>query len=207
MKILLATQNQGKVQELKALLADEGVEILSTQDFATWPEIEENGKNFAENAMLKAREGMRRSGLICLADDSGLEVDALDGAPGILSARFAGEPKDDERNIDKLLEQLDHVSDEQRTARFRCALAVVTPHADDHEYVTEGTLEGKIIRQRRGKEGFGYDPVFLVEDFGRTLAEMTAAQKNRISHRAQALRNAVPLLKEVVKRYQEKGKS
>lgn len=197
---MLASQNRGKIQELKELLADESVEILSSDHIADWPEIEENGKNFAENAMIKAREGMLRSGLICLADDSGLEVEALQGAPGILSARFAGETKNDERNIDKLLAEMEAVPDEQRAASFRCALAIVTPERE--EYLTEGTLRGKITRHRRGKEGFGYDPVFLVEDFGRTLAEMNSVQKNRISHRAQALRNAIPILKELLKKAQ-----
>lgn len=201
MKVLLATQNLGKVKELEELLADENIEVLSVRDIDDWQEIEETGITFAENALLKAREAVKRTGLICLADDSGLEVDALYGEPGVLSARYAGEPKDDERNIDKLLERMAEVPEEQRTARFCCALAVVTPLGE--EYLTEGTVEGKIIHQRRGKNGFGYDPVFLVQDFGRTMAELSAVQKNRLSHRAKALHNAIPILQELIRREEQ----
>lgn len=195
MKVLLATQNQGKVRELEELLEGENIEVISLRDIPAWEEVEETGRTFAENAALKARTAAQVSGMISLADDSGLEVDELEGAPGVYSARFAGEPKDDKKNIDKLLELLDKVPDERRTARFRCALVVATP--DGQEFLTEGTVEGKILRQRRGKEGFGYDPVFYVPDFGRTMAELGIAQKNKLSHRAQAFRKAVPILQEL----------
>lgn len=198
MKILLATQNEGKVRELEELLADEDIKVISLKDIPDWEEVEETGSTFTENAALKARVGAQKSGLISLADDSGLEVDALSGAPGVYSARFAGEPKDDERNIDKLLTLLENVVDEERTARFRCALVVATPHGE--EYCTEGTVEGKILRQRRGKGGFGYDPVFFVPDFGRTMAELSLAQKNKLSHRAQAFSKAIPILKNLKQR-------
>lgn len=191
MRILLATQNQGKVRELQELISDEDIEVLSLLDIS-WEEIEENGATFAENAALKARTAVLRTGLISLADDSGLEVDALDGAPGVYSARFAGEPKDDEHNNDKLLELLESIPDDKRTARFRCSLVIATP--DGEEYLTEGTVEGRILRQRRGKGGFGYDPIFYVTEFARTMAELNLAQKNKISHRAQAFRKVIPIL-------------
>ncbi|WP_088188582.1 XTP/dITP diphosphatase [Desulfosporosinus sp. FKA] len=192
MKILLATQNQGKVRELQELLADEEIEVVSLQDLPDWEEVEENGETFAENAALKARAAVQRTGLIALADDSGLEVDALNGAPGVFSARFAGEPKDDERNNDKLLDLLETIPDDKRTARFRCALVIAAP--EGKEYLTEGTVEGKILRQRRGTDGFGYDPLFLVPELGRTLAEISLTEKNDLSHRARAFRKAIPIL-------------
>ena len=192
MKILLATQNQGKVRELQDLLAGENIEVLSLLDISDWEDVEENGKTFADNATLKARAAVLRTGLIALADDSGLEVDALDGAPGVYSARYAGEPKDDERNNDKLLALLESVPDDKRTARFRCALVVATP--DGEEYLTEGMVEGRILRQRRGKGGFGYDPLFFVTEFARTMAELNLAQKNKLSHRSQAVHKVIPIL-------------
>jgi len=193
MKILLATQNQGKVRELQELLTDEDIEVLSLQDIPDWEEVEETGKTFAENAALKASAALHRTGLIALADDSGLEVDALDGWPGVYSARFSGEPKDDERNNDKLLHLLESIPDDQRIARFRCALVIATP--DGKEYLTEGSVEGRILTQRRGKGGFGYDPLFFVSEFARTMAELNLAQKNKLSHRAQAFRKVIPILR------------
>ena len=192
MKIILATQNQGKVRELQELLSDEDIEVLSLLDIPDWEDVEENGETFADNAALKARAAVLRTGLIALADDSGLEVDALDGRPGVYSARFAGEPKDDERNNDKLLQLLEVVSDDKRTARFSCALVLATP--DGEEFLTEGTVEGRILRQRRGKGGFGYDPLFFVAEFARTMAELNLAQKNKLSHRAQAFHKVIPIL-------------
>lgn len=193
MKILLATQNLGKVRELRELLVDEEIEVLSLQDILDWEDVEENGVTFADNATLKAREAVRRTGLIALADDSGLEVDALEGAPGVYSARYAGEPKDDERNNDKLLQLLETIPEEKRTARFRCALVMATPSGE--EYLTEGAVEGRILTQRRGLDGFGYDPVFFLPEFARTMAELTLAEKNKLSHRAQAFRQVIPILR------------
>ena len=192
MKIILATQNQGKLRELQELLAGEAIEVLSLRDLDDWEEVEETGVTFADNATLKARVAAEKTGLIALADDSGLEVDALQGAPGVYSARFAGEPKDDERNNDKLLQQLEGIADDQRTARFRCALAVITPEGD--EFLTEGTVEGQILRERRGQDGFGYDPIFYVPEYGRTMAELTLTEKNSLSHRAQAFRKVIPII-------------
>ncbi|SHH34705.1 XTP/dITP diphosphatase [Desulfosporosinus lacus] len=192
MKIILATQNKGKIRELQELLVDEEIEVLSLQDIKDWEDVEENGKTFADNASLKAKAAVKKTGLIALADDSGLEVDALDGAPGVYSARFAGEPKDDERNNNKLLQLLETVPDDQRQARFRCALVVATPKGE--EFLTEGTVEGQILTQRRGTDGFGYDPLFFVPEYARTMAELTLAEKNKLSHRAQAFRKAIPIL-------------
>ena len=192
MKIILATQNQGKIRELQELLVDKGIEVLSLLDIPEWEDVEENGETFADNAALKARAAVKRTGLIALADDSGLEVDALDGAPGVYSARYAGEPKDDQRNNDKLLHQLETTSDDKRTARFRCALVMATPSGK--EYLTEGAVEGQIIRQRRGQDGFGYDPIFYLPEYSRTMAELTMTEKNKLSHRAQAFRKVIPIL-------------
>jgi len=193
MKILLATQNQGKVRELRKLLVDEEIDVLSLQDISDWEDVEENGVTFADNAALKAREAARRTGLIALADDSGLEVDALDGAPGVYSARYAGEPKDDERNNDKLLHLLETIPEDKRSARFRCALVMATPFGE--EYLTEGVVEGRILTQRRGTDGFGYDPVFYLPEFAQTMAELTLTEKNTLSHRAQAFRQVIPILR------------
>jgi len=195
MKIILATQNQGKIRELQELLVDEDIEVLSLEEIEGWEDVEENGETFAENAGLKARAAVKKTGLIALADDSGLEVDALNGAPGVYSARFAGEPKNDERNNDKLLQVLETIAEDKRQARFRCALVVATPAGE--EYLTEGTVEGQILRERRGTEGFGYDPLFFVPEYARTMAELTLAEKNKLSHRAQALRKAIPILRDL----------
>jgi XTP/dITP diphosphohydrolase len=193
MKIILATQNQGKIKELQELLMDEDIIVLSLSDIPDWEDVEENGATFAENAAIKARETVRRTGLVALADDSGLEVDALNGAPGVHSARFAGEPKDDERNNDKLLHLLEKIPQDKRTARFRCALVVATPSGK--EYLTEGTVEGQILTERRGTDGFGYDPIFYLPEYARTMAELNLTEKNRLSHRAQAFRKVIPILK------------
>lgn len=198
MKILLATQNLGKVKELEELLVGEEIEVISLADLEEWEEIEETGTTFVENASLKARTAAQRTGLISLADDSGLEVDALNGAPGVNSARYAGTPKDDEKNNAKLLAELEGVPDEERTARFRCALAIALTTGE--EYLTEGIVEGRILKEPRGREGFGYDPLFYLPDFGRTMAQLTLSQKNKISHRAQAFRNAIPILQDLAAR-------
>ncbi|MDR3542226.1 MAG: XTP/dITP diphosphatase [Desulfosporosinus sp.] len=197
MKIILATQNQGKIRELQELLVDEGIEVLSIQDIPDWEDVEENGETFADNAALKARAAVKRTGLIALADDSGLEVDVLKGAPGVYSARYAGEPKNDDRNNDKLLQLLETTADDKRTARFRCALVMATPFGK--EYLTEGAVEGQIIRKRRGQDGFGYDPIFYLPEYARTMAELTLVEKNKLSHRAQAFRKAIPILRDLAR--------
>ena len=198
MKIILATQNQGKVRELRELLGDEAIEVLSLLDFPDWEDVEETGVTFADNAALKARAASQRAGMIALADDSGLEVDALGGAPGVYSARYAGEPKDDERNIDKLLHALETIPEDIKTARFRCALVMATSFGE--EYLTEGAVEGRILTERRGSDGFGYDPVFYLTEFARSMAELTLSEKNTISHRAQAFRKVIPILQALKER-------
>ncbi|MDA8228138.1 MAG: XTP/dITP diphosphatase [Desulfitobacterium hafniense] len=198
LKVLLATQNQGKVKELRDLLKGEDIDVISLLEIENWEEVEETGSTFAENAKIKARAAANLTGYISLADDSGLEVDVLGGDPGVYSARFAGEPKDDEKNIDKLLSLLENISDAERKARFRCALAIITPEGE--EFLTEGTVEGKILRQRRGSGGFGYDPIFSIAELGRTMAELTLDQKNKLSHRAEAFRKAIPILQELARK-------
>ncbi|KUO63844.1 MAG: non-canonical purine NTP pyrophosphatase [Gracilibacter sp. BRH_c7a] len=196
MEILLATANKGKVIELEEMLTGMDIRVLSLSDFPGFPEIEETGATFAQNAFLKARKAAEITGLVSLADDSGLEVDALNGKPGVFSARYAGEPKSDERNIDKLLEQLNIVPELERSARFRCSLAVVAP--DGQEFLAEGTVEGRILKSRKGSGGFGYDPVFFLPDMDKTMAELSLEEKNRISHRAIAFRKAVPIIQTLV---------
>lgn len=193
MKILLATQNQGKVKELRKLLGDLPFSILSLADFPEIGEIEENGETFAENASIKARTAAKVTGLLSLADDSGLEVDALNGAPGVHSARFSGEPKDDARNNVKLLGLLEAVPQTQRQARFKSVIAIVTPQGQ--EYLTEGVCEGVIALEPRGEDGFGYDPLFYLPEYGKTFAELGLEEKNKISHRGKALRKAIDVLK------------
>jgi len=194
MKVLLATTNQGKVRELEEMLNEKNIQILSLRDFPEFPDIEENGSTFAQNALIKARAAASYTGLLTLADDSGLEVDALGGRPGVFSARYAGEPKDDERNIQKLLADLKDVPDQLRRGRFRCALALVGP--DGREELTEGSVEGVILRNKKGSGGFGYDPVFYLPHLAKTMAELSLEEKNQLSHRAQAFRKAVPIIKD-----------
>lgn len=157
----------------------------------------ETGETFAENAVLKARHAAAASGLVALADDSGLEVDALGGAPGIHSARYAGEAANDEENRRRLRRELAGVSDERRTGRFRCALALAAPDGASSRLVTvvEGVLEGRLLIEPRGDGGFGYDPLFLLPERGVTLAELTPEEKNAVSHRARAARRVLPALR------------
>jgi XTP/dITP diphosphohydrolase len=185
MKLLvLATRNKGKLSEFVRLLQDYPFRVMSLGDFPHIPEIDETGATFAENALIKAKAVVNAIGLLAVADDSGLEVDYLEGAPGVMSARFAGEPGNDQRNNLKLLELLGDVPEERRTARFRCVLAVVTPEGE--EFLAEGSCEGVIAQVPRGIHGFGYDPLFFLPEFGLTMAELEPEIKNRISHRAKA---------------------
>lgn len=192
-KIVMATRNKGKVEELRKLLENLPVEIYTLQDFPDLPEIEETGATFLENALQKARMAAEFTQFISLADDSGLEVDALGGQPGVYSARFAGEPCDDYNNNLKLLALLQKTPSEQRTARFLSVLALVTP--DGLKYTAEGRCEGIILEQLRGTGGFGYDPLFYLPVFGKTMAELTLEEKNAVSHRGKALKAIAPLLR------------
>lgn len=196
MKMIVATRNLGKLKEYKSLLADLPLDLYSLADYPAIPAIEETGASFSENAFLKARFVKSYTGLLTLADDSGLEVDFLQGAPGVHSARFAGEPSDDRRNNRKLLDLLEGVPPDLRTARFRCAIAVVTSGGEEES--VEGTCEGLIQDQETGDKGFGYDPLFFLPELGKTMAELDLEEKNKISHRAKALKKAKGLLLELV---------
>jgi XTP/dITP diphosphohydrolase len=199
-EVLLATGNRHKLREIREMLEGTSYEVLPLSEIKNAPEIVEDGDTFRANADKKARTLASLSGLITVADDSGIEVDALDGAPGVYSARFAGHHGEgaDDANNRLLLEKLHDVPDEKRTARFRCALAIV--HPDGRALYSDGTLEGKINYREIGDNGFGYDPLFVVlgDSQGRTTAEMNSAEKNAISHRGRALQKLLPLLDELI---------
>lgn len=184
-EILIATNNAGKAKEFEALFAKKGFKVKTLRDFPEIPEVEETGVTFEENARLKAETIARRLNMLVLADDSGLKVDALDGAPGVFSARYAGEFKSDAANNAKLMHELTGVSKEERTAQFHCTLALALPGKDS--LVVEGEVEGIILTIPKGDNGFGYDPLFFVESKGKTMAELTQEDKNTLSHRAVAL--------------------
>lgn len=184
-KLVIATKNPGKASEVARILEGAEYEIISLADYPDAPDVEETGETFVENAAIKARAYAEFTGELTLADDSGLEVDALDGAPGVYSSRFA--PTDAERNA-KLLDLMKDVRDPARTARFRCAIAVAEPGGAVR--TCEGTVEGTISRSPRGDQGFGYDPIFYVPELGKNLAELTPDEKNSISHRGKALEEA-----------------
>ncbi len=187
MRLVLASGNRGKIREIRALLAPRGVKVLPQTAFAV-PEAEETAPTFVENALIKARHAARHTGLPALADDSGLEVDALAGAPGVHSARYAGPDADDRLNNAKLLEALAEFEGEARRARFRCVLVLVRHPFDPSPLIAEGVWEGEIATDPRGEGGFGYDPLFWVPQCRCTAAELSAEEKNRLSHRGQALR-------------------
>ncbi|EOP49825.1 MULTISPECIES: XTP/dITP diphosphatase [Bacillus cereus group] len=186
--VVVATKNIGKVREFAELFERFDLEVKSLHDFPHIEEVEETGETFEENALLKADSLCKQLNSIVIADDSGLIVDALNGNPGVRSARYAGEQKDDQANIDKVLTGLDGIPMEKRTARFYCALAVAFPEENKESVIVNGTCEGKILEQRRGENGFGYDPIFYVEEYKRAMAELTSDEKNEISHRGRALR-------------------
>ncbi len=191
MRILVATTNAGKILELEQILGAEGIEIIGLGNL-TAPEDIETGSTFAENALLKARYFHTRSGLMTIADDSGLEVAALAGAPGVYSARYAGPDASDRERTMKLLEELKDVPAERRAARFVCAAAIVW---DGGERVFEDEARGVILSEPRGRNGFGYDPVFYYPPLGRTFAELRAEEKSQVSHRGRAFRSLVGWLK------------
>jgi len=192
MKIVLATGNQHKLREFQKILDADSLEIVPQSAFPGCPEVIEDGSSFEENALKKARAIAAHTGCVAMADDSGLEVDALDGAPGIYSARYAGEPRSDKRNIALLLKSMRDVDTPRRGAQFRCVIAVVTP--DGRELVAQGLCRGRITTEPLGSDGFGYDPVFLHEPSGRTFAQLDSAEKNSISHRGLAVHNVRELL-------------
>ncbi|MEZ5530538.1 MAG: XTP/dITP diphosphatase [Porticoccaceae bacterium] len=186
MKVVLATGNKGKLNEFQQLLAGLDMTVVPQSEFQV-PDVEETGLSFVENAIIKARHASRLSGLPAIADDSGLEVDVLNGAPGIYSARFSGENANDEKNNLRLLSLLQDVPDEQRTARFQCLLVFLRHPEDPTPLICQGTWEGRIAFAPQGENGFGYDPLFYVPDLGCTSAQLDKAAKNRISHRGKAM--------------------
>lgn len=187
LRAVVATANPGKLEEIRTLLDGCGIELLPQSHFAITP-LEETGTTFRDNALIKARHAASLAGLPAIADDSGLAVDALDGRPGVLSARYAGPEASDDDNVDKLLGELSAVPQAQRGARFRCVAVYLRASDDSSPLIGRGEWRGRILDRRRGRGGFGYDPVFVPEGGERTAAEMTAAEKNRLSHRGQAFR-------------------
>ncbi|MBP6875933.1 MAG: XTP/dITP diphosphatase [Candidatus Eisenbacteria bacterium] len=192
MRLLVASRNRDKIAELRHALRGLDLEITSALEWPGVAEVEETGATLEENALLKARAVQRATGEAALADDTGLEVDALNGAPGVASARFAGPEQSYARNLDKLLGLMQAVPLPRRTARFRTVAALRLP--DGREWVLEGVCEGTILPERRGTSGFGYDPVFFVPALGKTFAELTLDEKNEISHRGRAMRKVHELL-------------
>ncbi len=198
-KIVLASGNTGKLNEFKTLLSDVDIEVVAQTDY-DFPEAVEDGLSFVENAIIKARHACKHTGLAAIADDSGLEVDALNGQPGIYSARYSsditdGKPTDDSNNT-KLLAAMDGIIDAQRTARFHCVLVYMRHEFDPTPLICHGQWQGTIATERHGKQGFGYDPIFWLEAQNCTSAELAREVKNTISHRAQALNILIPALKQ-----------
>lgn len=200
MKIVLASRNRKKIKELKKIIEDCGiaapassVHILTPDDFPMCGDVEEDGVTFEQNAVKKAEHILKCSGLAAIADDSGLEVDALDGAPGVFSARYAGEPSDDLANLEKVLNDMKNVPDDKRTARFVCCIALATERGVK---TFSGYVEGRIGTGPRGHNGFGYDPVFYPEGHDRTFAEMSDDEKNSMSHRGRALKKLQEYIRE-----------
>jgi XTP/dITP diphosphohydrolase len=197
-QILLASANLYKVREISAMLEAEGIaaRVLSLLEFPDVRLPEENAETFEENAGVKARSAAEQSGLIALADDSGLEVDAIEGAPGVRSKRFAGDNASDPARYEKLLSLMKDVPEEKRQARFRCCIAIAVPGQEP--IIVEGIVKGKISFSPIGEHGFGYDPVFIPEGMNCTMAQLPMEEKNRISHRARALQAAIPVIKRLL---------
>ena len=197
MEILVATRNRGKVREIRKALRGMGFRVRSLHDFEDVPDVEEDGRTFGENALKKARFYSKCLNLLTVSDDSGLVVDSLNGRPGIYSARFAGEKATDQENNQKLVTLMKNVPASRRDARFRCAIAIVSPRGE--EVVVEGECRGKIGFKEVGKKGFGYDPLFILPQLKKTVAQLTLEEKNRVSHRGNALRK----LKRVIGKFVE----
>lgn len=184
-KIVFATANEGKVKEIKEILKDFPIEVVSMKEMGITAEIEENGATFEENSLIKARALVKLTGLPALADDSGLEVDYLNGEPGIYSARYLGRDTDYDYKNNYIIDKLSEAKGEERSARFVCVISLVLP--DGREFVERGVVEGLIGYEQKGENGFGYDPIFYLPEYGKTSAELPPEEKNRISHRGKAL--------------------
>ncbi|MEG0686566.1 MAG: XTP/dITP diphosphatase [Erysipelotrichales bacterium] len=191
-KLIVASNNKNKIKEIKAILADYNIEVLSLEDINIDIDVEETGTTFKENAYIKAKTIFDLVKIPVIGDDSGLEVEALDNEPGIFSARYAGLHKSDSDNVDKLIKNMDGV--ENKKARFVCSMALVI--SEDEEYIVEDYLYGEIIGERRGENGFGYDPIFYLKDLDKTNAQLSADHKNSISHRAKALKQIEKIVRE-----------
>jgi XTP/dITP diphosphohydrolase len=199
MQLLVATTNPGKLAEVEAYLKQFPLEVLSLKSLERYPEVNEDGATFEENALKKARTLAEFSGLLTLADDSGLEVDVLNGAPGIYSARYSGTEGNDEKNNEKLLDELRQVPEDKRAARFVCALALCDPRGGDMKsWTVRQSCEGRIALECKGANGFGYDPLFFYPPFGKTFGEIDRATKATVSHRGKALKNLAELLPTVI---------
>ncbi|WP_062355344.1 XTP/dITP diphosphatase [Bacillus kwashiorkori] len=201
MEIIIATKNPGKAKEFQEIFAPLGYEVKTLLDLKDIPDVEETGTTFAENAILKAEMTSVLLNQVVIADDSGLVIDALDGKPGVYSARYAGLEKNDDANIDKVLTELNGVPQENRTAHFHCTLAVAIPGQETKLFT--GICNGLILTERRGNNGFGYDPIFYIPDLGKTMAELLPDEKNNISHRGQAIKQ----LRNWVNKHFKKGET
>ncbi|MBM7653065.1 XTP/dITP diphosphatase [Neobacillus cucumis] len=197
-EVIIATKNPGKAREFEHIFAARGIKVRTLLDFPDIPEIEETGSTFEENAILKAESVSHTLNKMVISDDSGLIVDPLEGRPGIYSARYAGEQKDDQNNIDKVLSELQGVPEEKRTARFYCALAIAIPGEETR--TVSGTCEGRILTERRGTHGFGYDPVFYLPEKDQSMAELSSDEKNKLSHRSDALKKLDAVLDTILER-------
>mgnify|MGYP000118285325 FL=1 len=195
-EVIIATKNAGKAKEFQHIFSQYQITVKSLLDFEEIEDIVEDGETFEENALIKARAIAKQFNQVVIADDSGLEVDALHGRPGVYSARYAGEGRDDQANIKKVLSELDGIPTEQRGARFVCALALVTPEGE--ESVVRGTCEGQILTECLGSEGFGYDPIFYLPELEKTMAQIPKHQKNVLSHRADAFAKLQTILMNLV---------
>ena len=191
-KIVFATTNAGKIKEIKEILADFDVEIVSMKEMNIDVDVEENGTTFEENSLIKARAISKLTGLPALADDSGLEVDYLNGEPGVYSARYLGRDTDYDYKNNYIIDKLKDAKDEERSARFVCVISLVLP--DGREFVKKGVMEGRIGYEIKGENGFGYDPIFYLPQYSKTSAEISAEEKNKISHRGKALREMKELI-------------
>ena len=194
--MIVATRNKGKIREIREAMKGLGLRIHTLSDFPVVPEIKEDGESFAENALEKGRFYSRYFGKMTIADDSGLEVDGLNGLPGIYSARYAGGKASGQENNRKLLREMEGLPISKRGARFKCVLAVVSP--DGRKVIAEGSCRGRIGFREKGKRGFGYDPLFVLPKYGKTMAELSLEEKNRVSHRGKALRK----LKKIITNFQ-----
>lgn len=194
MQLLIASHNRDKSRELAHALQGLPIDVRTIDDVGEWPEVDETGATLEENARIKAHAGVLQFGLPTLADDTGLEVNALNGAPGIYSARYAGPGASYRDNVEKMLRELRDVPEADRTARFRCAIAIFDP--DGREAIVHGEVDGRILTEVRGTGGFGYDPIFFVPELRKTFAEMSLEEKREISHRGRALRKARTVLEE-----------